>query len=134
MPANVQRASHASPGWPGRRWKRADEVLVDLLPASIQPGPPFIAKENETMTSAGTDTPKIVQGMERPTPVVRTTSMAFVRFARREMDAMARFLTDFGFVAREHPGDMRYFRGHGAAPWLVSVEPGEADGFIGFGM
>jgi catechol 2,3-dioxygenase-like lactoylglutathione lyase family enzyme len=75
------------------------------------------------------------QIIERPEPIVRADAVAHVVFARRDTDAMARFLQDFGFRALENPdGVARYFRGYGTLPFCVEVIPASEDGFIGFAL
>ena len=83
--------------------------------------------------SGAMDLPANVRKVERPAPIVRAASMAFVRFRRRDADEMERFLFDFGLSRVDHVGETRFYRGHGVAPYLVAIEPGETDAFIGFG-
>ncbi|QUM74407.1 VOC family protein [Sphingopyxis granuli] len=64
----------------------------------------------------------------RPEAVVRAAALAHVRFSRRDPEAMARFLVDFGFVALGGG----FFRAHGdGAPWAVEVVTGSEDAFLG---
>lgn len=77
--------------------------------------------------------PSNVRKVERPEPIIRASSMAYVRFRRRDVDEMERFLSDFGLFRVQHSGETRFYRGHGRASYLVSIEPGESDAFIGFG-
>lgn len=83
--------------------------------------------------SATEGLPLNVKEVVRPDPMIRAESMAYVRFRRRDVDEMERFLSDFGLFRVEHAGDTRFYRGHGPAPYLVTIEPGENDAFIGFG-
>lgn len=71
---------------------------------------------------------------ERPEPIVRADAMAHALFERRDVGEMSRFLKDFGLVEYPADGEISYFRGHGSAPWLVSVKAGAEDRFIGFGV
>jgi catechol 2,3-dioxygenase-like lactoylglutathione lyase family enzyme len=77
--------------------------------------------------------PLQVKPIERPDPILRADSMAYVRFRRRDVDEMERFLRDFGMTRVDYPGEVRFYRGCGSAAYLVSVEPGEDDAFLGFG-
>jgi hypothetical protein len=78
-------------------------------------------------------TPDPLIPIVRPQPILRAQSMAYVRFSRRDPDAMDRFLRDFGlFPAGE--GTARFYRGCGDAPFLVSIEAGPEDAFLGFGV
>ena len=72
--------------------------------------------------------------VERPEPIIKADSMAFVRFARRNPDVMERFLLDFGLVPTAVAAGVRYYRGAGTSPYLVAVEESGEDGFIGFGV
>src|SRR5690606_17798432 len=58
-----------------------------------------------------------------------------VSFERRDLDAMTRFLEDFGFVPV--PGDAsssRFFRGYGSQAYCVELIPSDRDAFVGFGL
>ena len=66
---------------------------------------------------------------------MRADAIASVKFERRDVLTMARFLEDFGFLPSEHGnGTKRYFRGYGDAPHLVEVVPSPRDGFVGFAL
>ncbi|MDR7156685.1 hypothetical protein J2W40_003530 [Sphingobium xenophagum] len=67
-------------------------------------------------------------------PIIRAESMAFVRFRRADIDAMDRFLRDFGLTPLREAADVRYYRGAGTDPFLVEVERGDVDAFLGFGV
>ena len=68
----------------------------------------------------------------RPEALVCADSVSSVAFERRDPESMRRFLEDFGFLALETRGSTTYFRGHGGAPYLVSVTAGEEDAIRGF--
>jgi len=69
--------------------------------------------------------------LDRPDPIIRADALTYVRFARRDPEAMRRFLLDFGFVETHEAG---FFRCHGDGPaWAVHVAAG-GDAFLGFGL
>ena len=78
--------------------------------------------------------PSRVNPIERVDPLIRVDAMAFVRFRRANALRMDAFLRDFGFIAVERVGVVQYYRGAGDAPFLVSVEEGADDAFLGFGV
>jgi hypothetical protein len=67
----------------------------------------------------------------RPDPIVRADAVLNVAFERRDLGDMKRFLEDFGFMVREVEGEPLYFRGHGDAPYLVSISPSSQNAFAG---
>jgi hypothetical protein len=70
----------------------------------------------------------------RPEPIVRADAMQYLILERRDLAQMGRFLEDFGFLTVDGPGETRYFRGHGPSPYVVAVQPGERDAFVGFAL
>lgn len=62
--------------------------------------------------------------------MIKVQDAAFVRFGAPDLDAMARFLADFGLVVTERREDALFARGTGPAPWLHATERGEP-GFRG---
>ena len=80
------------------------------------------------------DAPDRVVKIVRPEPVFRAQTMAHVRFRRREPDEMDRFLADFGLRPAGEVAGVRYYRGQLTQPYLVAVERGETDAFLGFGV
>jgi hypothetical protein len=67
-------------------------------------------------------------------PTVRADAMAYVVLERRDVEAMSRFLHDFGFTRIEHEGPNAYFRGFGEQPYSVELIPSDRDAFVGFGL
>ncbi|MCB4861520.1 VOC family protein [Sphingobium sp. PNB] len=73
--------------------------------------------------------------MDRVDPIVRADAVVHVSFERRDIDAMARFLEDFGFVpVAGGSGGQRHFRGYGPQPYCVELIASERDAFVGFGL
>lgn len=68
----------------------------------------------------------------RPEAIVRADTVLNVAFERRDCDSMARFLDAFGFLPVEQRAQTTYFRGHGPAPYLVSITESSRDVFRGF--
>lgn len=64
---------------------------------------------------------------------IKVRDIAFVRFSAPDLDAMERFLLDFGLVTAQRSGDALYARGTGPSPWLHATRRGEP-GFVGFGL
>jgi len=78
--------------------------------------------------------PEKVTTVVRPEPIIKADAMAYVRFSRRDPGEMERFLLDFGLIPTEARDGVRHYRGCGAAPFLVQIEPGPEDAFLGFGV
>ncbi len=78
--------------------------------------------------------PPKVSPIERVDPLIRADRMEFVRYRRADPQRMDEFLRDFGLVPVERIGDVQYYRGAGPAPFLVSIEAGPDDAFLGFGV
>jgi Glyoxalase/Bleomycin resistance protein/Dioxygenase superfamily len=74
------------------------------------------------------------QNLARPEPIVCADSMLNVAFERRDAEGMQRFLVDFGFMPVGKRGATSYFRGHGSAPYLVSIAESSRDSFSGFAL
>ncbi len=85
------------------------------------------------MSSSVAEPPANARHVERPEPIARADRMEYVRFRRKDVREMDRFLKDFGLQPVSQESGCRYYRGHGAAPYLVVIEAGDADEFLGFG-
>ncbi len=73
--------------------------------------------------------------LERPTPIVQADAVAHVVFERCDVEAMSRFLQDFGFRrCGDMGGPSRYFRTYGSLPHAVELIPSTRDAFIGFAL
>ena len=62
--------------------------------------------------------------------MIKVEDVAYVRFAAPDLDAMERFLSDFGLVVNARQDDVLYARGTDPSPYLHVTEPGEP-GFRG---
>ncbi len=62
--------------------------------------------------------------------MIKVQDVAFVRFGAPDLDAMERFLTDFGLVVHVRSEDAIYARGTDPSPYLHVTEKGDA-GFRG---
>ena len=78
--------------------------------------------------------PSLVKHIDRVEPIIRADSMAFIRFCRRDLDSMDKFLRDFGMIPLREYAGVRHYRGAGTDPFLVEVEQGKTDAFLGFGV
>jgi catechol 2,3-dioxygenase-like lactoylglutathione lyase family enzyme len=58
--------------------------------------------------------------------VIKVKDVAYVRFAAPDLDAMERFLTDFGLVVSAREGGVLYARGTDPSPYAHVTEPGDA--------
>jgi catechol 2,3-dioxygenase-like lactoylglutathione lyase family enzyme len=76
-----------------------------------------------------------IQSLQRPEPIIRADALAHVVFERRDMEAMSRFLVDFGFRPCDGAGGPgRQFRSYGALPYSVELIPSTRDAFVGFAI
>ena len=71
------------------------------------------------------------QELKRVEPIVCADSILRVDFERADPGAMLQFAEDFGLIRLSAEGDTVFFRGHGPAPYLVSVKPSTRDRFLG---
>jgi len=72
------------------------------------------------------------QELKRVEPIVRADAILNLAFERMNPEPMLRFATDFGLIKIPGGGDTSYFRGHGEAPYLVSIKSSTRDQFVGF--
>ena len=90
----------------------------------------------EEMTAAQGSYPECalpagVERLERPARLARATALAFLRFQKPDLDAVYRFLTDFGMEPVSRTEREIIVRGAGAAPCLCIVEKGPRSRFVG---
>ncbi len=58
--------------------------------------------------------------------MIKVKDIAYVRFAAPDLDAMERFLSDFGLVVAAHEPDVLYARATDPSPYVHVTERGEA--------
>ena len=58
--------------------------------------------------------------------MIKVQDVAYVRFSAPDLDAMEKFLTDFGLVVTARDGDVLYARGTDASPYVHVTELGDA--------
>jgi catechol-2,3-dioxygenase len=75
--------------------------------------------------------PAGVQRLERPEPLVRETSLAFLRFEKRDLGATAKFMADFGLEAISSSDDELIQRGTGSAPCVYVARRAARTRFVG---
>src|SRR5882672_10685270 len=69
-----------------------------------------------------------------PEPKVIADGVVHVKFGRPGVRTMSSFVEDCGFISGEPAGHIVHLRGHGDAPYLVSVRASAHDTFIGFAL
>jgi catechol 2,3-dioxygenase-like lactoylglutathione lyase family enzyme len=67
-------------------------------------------------------------------PTIKVVDVAYVRFAKPDLDAVKRFGTDFGLLPAGETADALYLRGYGDLPFCYAAERGAASEFLGFGL
>ena len=92
------------------------------------PGDPVLMSHTSVPES---DLPASVQRLERPEPLVRATSLAFLRFEKRDFGATAKFLADFGLETVSSSEDELILRGAGSAPCVYVAKRGSKTRFVG---
>ena len=58
--------------------------------------------------------------------MIKVQDVAYVRFSVPDLEAMERFLDDFGLVVNARDDDVIYARGSDASPYLHVAERGDA--------
>ena len=67
-------------------------------------------------------------------PIVCADSILHLSFERADLPLMLNFAEDFGLIRRNEPGETVFLRGHGPAPYLVSVQPSTRNHFAGMAL
>ncbi len=67
-------------------------------------------------------------------PTIKVVDVAYVRFAKPDLAAVARFGADFGFLPAAETTDALYLRGYGTAHHCYVAERGAEPAFLGFGL
>ncbi len=67
-------------------------------------------------------------------PTIKVVDIAYVRFAKPDLAAVARFAADFGLLPAAETPDALYLRGYGAAHHCYIAERGAASAFLGIGL
>ncbi len=66
--------------------------------------------------------------------VICVEDIAYVRYQAPDLDAMEKFLVDFGMTRAERTGSALYMRGCGSAPFIHVTEQGAESKCLGFGL
>lgn len=69
-----------------------------------------------------------------PEPIVRIRDIAYVRLRVPDLDAMERFLVDFGLVRSARTDTALYMRGVGPSHHVHICDRGDTPAFVGFGF
>jgi hypothetical protein len=75
--------------------------------------------------------PKTIAPIKRPQALGRATELAFLRWERRSLDAVAQFLADFGFQEIQQKAGRLIARGTGASPAIFVAQQGAQNRFLG---
>jgi catechol 2,3-dioxygenase-like lactoylglutathione lyase family enzyme len=78
--------------------------------------------------------PGEVKAIARPVPLVRPSSLAWLRFEKPDLGRQARFLRDFGLEVVEHSAADLYARGADGASFCYHARKGARSRFIGVGL
>ena len=62
---------------------------------------------------------------------VRIVRLAHMVYAHRDLEAIAKFLIDFGFELEHETADALYYRGYGEQPYLYVVRKADEPAFLG---
>lgn len=74
------------------------------------------------------------QPARHPAPTVKAQALQHLIFERPDLDATAKFLTDFGLTICRTDGETLYLRGTASGPYCYRVHRGLAARFLGFGL
>lgn len=75
--------------------------------------------------------PPLVQKLERPAALVKARALAFLMFEKRDLDAVAGFLGDFGMQSVMRDGEQLQMRGNGSAPAIFVARRGARSRYLG---
>ena len=75
-----------------------------------------------------------VRAITRPEPLLRARSLAWIRFARPDIDRQKRFLDDFGIAIAARDAQNLYGCGTGSSPYFYHVEKAGKAAFLGLGF
>ncbi|MBV8665431.1 MAG: VOC family protein [Burkholderiaceae bacterium] len=75
--------------------------------------------------------PTEIHKLQRPTPLVKATSLAFLVFEKPDLGACERFLTDFGMHTVLHNDECLLMRGHNESPCIYAAKRGQRSRYLG---
>ena len=75
--------------------------------------------------------PDGVTTLERPASQARATSLAFLRFEKRDLRATEAFLSDFGMMAVDRADTRLVMRGANESPCIYVAEKARRSRFVG---
>ena len=75
--------------------------------------------------------PAFIQKLERPTPVIKAQSLAFLMFEKPDLEKTEAFLCDFGMHVVERTLAQLRMRGNGPAPCIYLANCGDRSRYIG---
>jgi catechol 2,3-dioxygenase-like lactoylglutathione lyase family enzyme len=75
--------------------------------------------------------PDFVQKLERPAALVKAQSLAFLMFEKPDLDAVEKFMTDFGMHVASRTKELLTMRGSGGAPCIYLARTGPRSRYVG---
>ncbi len=78
--------------------------------------------------------PSAVRAIQRPDPLIRATSVAYIRFERPDLERQQRFLEDFGMTIVSADASNLYAAGSGSDPFIYHACKGPKARFVGIGF
>jgi catechol 2,3-dioxygenase-like lactoylglutathione lyase family enzyme len=75
--------------------------------------------------------PDFVQKLERPAGLVKAQSLAFLIFEKPDLDAVEKFMTDFGMHVVSRTLEQLTMRGSGGAPCIYVARKGPRSRYVG---
>ncbi len=78
--------------------------------------------------------PDQVKAINRPLPLLKATSLAWIRFERPDLEIQRHFLDDFGIEIARLDKDNLFGRGTGTSPWFYHARRGPKARFLGLGF
>ena len=75
--------------------------------------------------------PPFIQRLERPTPLIKARSLAFLMFEKPDLAATEAFLRDFGMRTVSRDADQLLMRGSGSEPCIHMARRGSRSRYLG---
>jgi catechol 2,3-dioxygenase-like lactoylglutathione lyase family enzyme len=94
----------------------------------MNPHPPGLQAPRAYPESAR---PDFVQKLERPAGLVKAQSLAFLIFEKPDLDAVEKFMTDFGMHVVSRTLEQLTMRGSGGAPCIYVARKGPRSRYVG---
>jgi len=102
--------------------------------SAMRPGPQSNSSADMALLTPRTLKLTTAQPARHPSPIVKATALAYVIFARPDLDKAAKFLGDFGLRVVSRTNERLLLRGTGPAPYCYIVEKAAKARFVGLGL